>query len=228
MPDLSNIRPVKRENLPEIVYERLCQLILEGGLEPGQAVTVATLSEALDVSPMPIREAMARLSHIGALTKISGRSVGVPSATYDELVCLRDARLAVEEEAVRKAIGNTTKEFESSLHALLVEMIQAEETHDNLRFINLNYRFHFSIYSQSDNPVLVEIIRNLWLRISPNFHILNVRGHLKISNKLHTEMLAAIENRDSPTACRCLRDDINRAHDQLITCLGSDLRKTSS
>lgn len=225
MADLSKMQPVRRENLPEIVFERMCQLILEGGIEPGQAVTVASLSDVLDVSPMPIREAMARLAHIGALTRLTGRSMGVPNPSLEELIHLRDTRITVEEAAVRMAVENREPQFEARLRDLLSEMIEAEHSHDNLRFINLNYRFHFLIYEQSKNPVLIEIIRNLWLRISPNFHILNVRGHLKVSNELHRKIIEAIAGNDAATACTSLQLDIERAHDQLIACLGLEATK---
>ena len=127
MPDLSKMQPLKRENLPEIVFDRLCELILEGGLEPGQSVTVATLSEVLGVSPMPIREAMARLAHIGALTRLSGRSMGVPILERKELKNLRDVRNEIETAALSWAIDNRTPEFIQTLEDRLSEMVQAEQ-----------------------------------------------------------------------------------------------------
>ena len=42
--------PVKRETLQSIVHTRLCNLILEGELAPGESVTVASIAKALDAT----------------------------------------------------------------------------------------------------------------------------------------------------------------------------------
>ncbi|NOE33373.1 GntR family transcriptional regulator [Ruegeria sp. HKCCD7318] len=225
MHDLSKMQPLKRENLQDIVFSKLCELILEGGLEPGQPVTVATLSEALSVSPMPIREAMARLAHSGALTHLSGRSMGVPKLERQDLRYLRDVRCEIEPAALSWAIDNQTPEFIRSLEDHLTEMVKAEQASDNHGFIHSNYLFHFTIYEQSGNPVALEIIRNLWLRVSPYFHLLNIRGHLQISNEIHFQLLSAIKEGNKSEARSCLSSDINRAYEQMVTCLFPDTRQ---
>ena len=101
-------------------------------------------------------------------------------------------------------------------------MVQAEQASDNHSFIHCNFLFHFSIYEQADNPVSLEIIRNLWLRICPHFHLLNIRGHLQISNEIHFELLSAIKEGDKKRASEFLSNDINRAHQRMVTCLFPD------
>ena len=98
--------PVKRETLQSIVHTRLCNLILEGELAPGESVTVASIAKALDVSPMPVRDAISRLMALGALTVVSGRSIGVPLLDLDELDDMLRVRLEVEAMAVRWAAEN--------------------------------------------------------------------------------------------------------------------------
>ena len=78
MPDYTSIMPVRRENLQVAVYRQICYLILQGDVQPGQSLTVATLAKALDVSPMPVRDALSRLTHAGVLTTVSGRTLRVP------------------------------------------------------------------------------------------------------------------------------------------------------
>lgn len=219
MADLSKIKPLQRENLPEIVFDRLCHLILEGGIEPGQALTVASLSDALNVSPMPIREAMARLSHTGAFAKMNGRSLGVPLLSADQLIQLRDIRIRLETMATEQAVGNVDAAFIDRLEGLMGKMIAAEQARDNNRFINVNYQFHFTIYEQSNNAELLEIIKGLWLRVSPHFHLSNSRGHLKVSNEIHRRLLDAIREGRAEDAADHIASDIKRANDQIIACL---------
>ena len=96
-------------------------------------------------------------------------------------------------------------------------MVQAEQASDNHSFIHCNFLFHFSIYEQADNPVSLEIIRNLWLRICPHFHLLNIRGHLQISNEIHFELLSAIKEGDKKRARDFFRT-ISTAHQRMVTC----------
>ncbi|MBL8893938.1 MAG: GntR family transcriptional regulator, partial [Rhizobiales bacterium] len=48
-------RPVPRATLPDEVYRRIKDLILDGNLAPGELVTIQGLADAFDVSAMPVR-----------------------------------------------------------------------------------------------------------------------------------------------------------------------------
>src|SRR4051812_36694355 len=50
--------PLQRDTLQDRVYGQLAGLILDGGIPPGQLVTIQRLAEALGVSTMPVREAL--------------------------------------------------------------------------------------------------------------------------------------------------------------------------
>src|SRR5579875_1862513 len=73
------LRPVDRETVQDRVYREIKDLILNGGIEPGQTVTIQGLSDAFQVSTMPVREALRRLMAEQALMVVSGRSVGIPA-----------------------------------------------------------------------------------------------------------------------------------------------------
>src|SRR5262245_47189775 len=70
--------PLNRETLQDRVYRRVCDLILDGEIAPGQLVTIQSLADACEVSHMPVREALKRLTAANALTVVSGRSIGIP------------------------------------------------------------------------------------------------------------------------------------------------------
>src|ERR1700757_3411756 len=86
--------PLARDTLHERAYRRICDLILDGEIAPGQVVTIANLADAFGVSTMPVREALKRLMTAGALSLVTGRSIGVPRLSLDRLADLRRVRLA--------------------------------------------------------------------------------------------------------------------------------------
>ena len=214
---LNIIKPVRRETLQTAVYQQLCELILEGNLAPGESITVASIAKAFDVSPMPVREAISRLTAAGALTVVSGRSIGVPQLDKAIFTDLRNVRLEMEALCVRWTIEKKTVEFLHELNEKLDTMIAAEKAGEVKGFIRANYEFHFAIYRQAGSPTLLEIISNIWLRINPYFHLLQTYGHYRISNEQHHGIVAGIMQDDPEKAVKALRDDINSSYQIMIT-----------
>lgn len=214
---LSTIKPVRRATLQTAVYEQLCELILEGNLAPGESITVASIAKAFDVSPMPVREAITRLMASGALTVVSGRSIGVPQLDRSVFTDLRNVRLEIEAVALRWAIKNATAAFHQELHDKLDAMVLAEQKGEVAGFIRANYGFHFAIYRQANSPVLLETISNLWLRINPYFHLLQQTGHYRISNDHHREIVEGIVSNNELRAVEALNDDINNAYNTMVS-----------
>lgn len=214
------VTPPNKETLQQGVHQQLCHLILQGKIEPGQSVTVATLSKALNVSPMPVREAISRLMASGALTTVSGRSIGVPQLSLSDFNDLKKVRIETERVALRWAIEHRNEAFLEKLNELYTQLMDAEKHADNPRFIDLNYQFHFAIYEQAGSPILLRVIQELWLRISPYFHLLDAKGHLQISNKTHRDLVNAIKSGNIKKAEDALETDITKAYEKLIKLIG--------
>lgn len=213
---LNTVKPVRRNTLQAEVYQQLCELILKGNLAPGESITVASIAKAFDVSPMPVREAISRLMAAGALTVVSGRSIGVPKLDRAVFTDLRNVRLELEPLCVRWAVENATPDFKRDLADKLKAMIAAERAGEVKGFIHANYDFHFAIYHQAASPALLEIVSNIWLRINPYFHLLQKFGHYKISNEQHQEIVDGIVADDAERATRALKEDINSAYHTMI------------
>lgn len=210
---LRSVTPLKRETLQSQVHRQLCELILQGELAPGESVTVASIAAALNVSPMPVREAISRLMALGALTVVSGRSIGVPHMEAADLADLRRVRLEVEATAVCWAVAARDSAFLDGLAAILTAMERAEVAGSVKEFIHANHDFHFAIYRHAGSPLLLDIISNLWLRINPQFHLLQRTGHYKVSNRQHRQLLESIAAGDPDGAVAALRADINSAYE---------------
>ena len=61
---------VARVTLPGEIYLRLKTMILDGGLMPGELVTIQGLASAFGVSDMPVSEELQRLTAEGELRVI--------------------------------------------------------------------------------------------------------------------------------------------------------------
>ena len=223
MTDLrERVVPLLKQTLQEGVFRRLCELILEGGIAPGQSITVAHLAEAFGVSPMPVREALTRLTGAGVLTVVSGRTIGIPKLTMDRLNDLRKVRLEVETTAVRWAAERQDEALLGALTRAFQRLEEAEKNADAKHYIRANYDFHFHLYRHAGSPILLTIIENLWLQISPYFHLLRESGNFRISNHQHEAMFEGVQRRDPEAAATALAADIDGAYHVLATHIASE------
>lgn len=218
MSDLrEHVVPLHKQTLQEGVFRRLYELILEGGIAPGQSITVAHLAEAFGVSPMPVREALTKLTGAGVLTVVSGRTIGIPKLTRARLDDLRRVRLEVETTAVRWATERQAPELIETLTQAYRRLQEAEKTGDARHYIRANYDFHFLFYRNAGSPILLTIIENLWLQISPYFHLLRETGNFRIANHQHSEMFEGLRTGDPERSAAALSADINGAYKVLTT-----------
>ena len=216
-----NEKPIQRDKLNNQVFDRLCTMLREGEFTPGAPVRVARVSEAFGVSAMPVREALTRLMAVGVLSNVSGRSVGVPLLTREELTDLRDVRLEIETKAVQWAVRNQTTAFLEELETILSELLRAEADRDVPGFIRSNYAFHFRLYQQAKSDVLLDIINTLWLRVSPHLYHADQRSRHRISNDNHRLIIDALRVKDAEAVQAALISDVSGSYDDLMHALYS-------
>jgi DNA-binding GntR family transcriptional regulator len=209
----------QRSTMQDHVYRQLCDLILNGEIAPGQLITIQTLADAFGVSAMPVREALQRLTAARVLTVVSGRTIGVPPLTNSRLMDLRRVRLEVEAIAGQWATSNIGEAHLKRLDNLIAEMNKAARAGDRKQYVRLNRNFHFTIYDAAGSAALMAIIENLWLQISPYFHLLHASGNYLKSNEQHGLIRDALRRRDTKGVRSGLRTDINAAYDVLIGLL---------
>lgn len=205
------LRPVGRETVQDRVYRQIKELILNGDIEPGQTVTIQGLSDAFQVSTMPVREALRRLMAEQALMVVSGRSVGIPALTRARLADLRRVRRDVEALAASWATERITAPELRRLGDLVDRMQLAADQRDGRRFVPANHHFHFTIYRAADSAALLSIIESLWLQIGPYFHVLRGSDNWHAANSAHRTILEALGRGDGAAAADALRRDIDDA-----------------
>ncbi|MHA6690874.1 GntR family transcriptional regulator [Devosia sp. A449] len=210
------ITPIAHSTMHEHVYKRLCELILDGSIAPGQLVTINGLADAFGVSAMPVREALKRLTAANALTVVSGRTIGVPNLDAARLRDLRRVRLLLEPAAARWAAERVDAPFLAVLTEILAELEAAAKSMDRAVYVRANYKFHFTIYKQAASETALSAIETLWLRVGPSFHLLQKEGQYSYSNMMHEAALDALRNEDADAAEKAITSDIKDGMDSLL------------
>src|SRR5450432_2950146 len=89
--------------LAEKAFETLHIAIVTGRLRPGARLPIEELAGVLEMSPMPIREAVRRLDADGLVENIPHRGARVTELSVTDLEEVYEARLALESLAIRRA-----------------------------------------------------------------------------------------------------------------------------
>jgi GntR family transcriptional regulator, trigonelline degradation regulator len=146
--------------LREAVFRSLKTAIVEGLLEPGQAIVENKIAGELAVSRTPVREAIRMLEAEGLVTFLPGRKAIVSAPSVREIEEIYEIRLLVETEALRRITPERTKLIEE-----LEGYTQIADGYfkqgDIAEMGRVNIRFHLGIISAFNNEKLQQIVKPL-------------------------------------------------------------------
>ncbi len=203
----------------EVTYGHLRDMVLTGGLTPGQAVTIQGLIHDLGAGMTPVREAIRRLTAEGALQLHDNRRVSVPNLTVALLDQIAFARLTVEPRIAELAAQRLTAERIEQLTRIDAEIDRAIGLGDIPGYLTGNHRFHFTLYEASGAQILVEIAQSLWLRFGPSLRVVCARYASGRMPDRHSEALAAMRAGDGPALAQAIHSDIAQGLDQVRLAL---------
>jgi len=221
---LAGISPVESGTLGQRVYAGLRDYLMAGQLQPGQKLTLRELAAALNVSPMPVREAVRRLAAEGALEMLPNRRIRVPVVTKSRFRELLRIRIAIEglavEEATRRIRMDDVDRMEALNRVFAAEMQRRQA--DGVKLFRINKDIHFILYEAAGMPMLLPLIEGLWLQVGPVLHLslrqranANARGRNPAPN-WHKRMILGLRKRDASAARRALVGDMTSAADQIL------------
>jgi DNA-binding GntR family transcriptional regulator len=169
---LNLVEPLDRQTLGERAYAKLADLLISGRLAPGEKLSLRAAADVLGVSIMPVREAVSRLVADKALEVTPNRAVRVPLLSAAQFRDLTKVRIAIEghaaAQAAQAALARDKRDLASIARAEAAMRAESEQAAPDLpRAVELNKTFHFAVYEAAHSPILVEIIRALWLKAGP-------------------------------------------------------------
>lgn len=116
------LTPVTTAGVVDEVHQALLDMLVAGSLEPDSNLSIDGLARSLDVSPTPVREALARLEHTGLVVRAPRRGYRVaPRMSSAQMAELLEARQILESGAVRRAVERDGEALTSALEKALDE-----------------------------------------------------------------------------------------------------------
>lgn len=202
--------PLNHATLAEQVYQRLRDDILGNIYPPDAALPEKALAAQLNVSRVPVREALQRLSADGLVTLRPRHGAVVKSLSSQEFLDAYRVREALEELAIRLALPNLTADDMEELARLQADMRSHASARDAEAFFGANRAFHALFIERSHNDYLRNIYYPLMDQMRRHLSSsLGLRGGLERSIDEHQAILDAIRAGDASEASRLLREHIH-------------------
>jgi len=216
-----------RQTVADTVHHQLRQALILGRFDPGQMLTVAALAQGFGTSPMPVREALARLGAEHALDIRSNGSAYVPPATRALLDDICEARVLIERAATERAAGAITGEELAALERQEAAHVATAHLQDIAGMLERNRDFHLAIYRAARSAVLPALIDSLWLRYGPFMRLLSRHLEPRLAEGAHEpfmaghrRIVAALRARDAAAAGAAAEADIRGTQSLLRRLLG--------
>ncbi len=230
----------ERQQVADIVAERIERLITDGVLKVGQALpSERRLCEKLGASRSALREGLRVLRGLGIIETHHGRGSFVarlssardtspllhlfssqPRTLYD----LLEVRALLEGEAARlAALRGTTADF-VMIRRRYEDMAAAhgmEATTPLEELARLDHAFHHAINEASHNPVLVHTLQSL-SDLMLNSVLASVNNlyhrpaHKRLLDRQHARLYQAVMERQPERAERIAREHLNSVRDSFM------------
>ena len=146
----------------QVVLREIRQEIMTRRLKPGARIGQDEIAERLNVSRVPIREALTVLESEGQVTYRPHRGYTVAELSLEELEEIYLMRRLLETEALGRALNNIDEDFVAHLEGLIRGMDQLSEEDDLLGFTEANREFHLALFERAKLPRLFRMIEVLW------------------------------------------------------------------
>ncbi|WP_338748790.1 GntR family transcriptional regulator [Janibacter alittae] len=191
------------------------QMIISGDLLPGQKVHQGEIAEVLNVSRIPVREALSTLQAEGVLTYKANTGFTVSRFSGEDLAEIYLMRRLLETEILR-SIDLSTVDVDE-LEALN-EKLSALSSSDNPdEYQDTNHEFHFRLFAYSDLHLVTQEVQRLWYMSSfyRSLYIQAADSRLRVYEE-HIQMMDAIRNGDIEALIE-ISNEHRRSTEALVT-----------
>lgn len=180
-----------RPNLSEIAYDEIKEMIFSGKLAQGERILLDEMSNTLNLSITPIREALNKLAQEDLINITPRTSHEVVYLNEEAVEDISELRLLLETFAL-KTSGENLSRFPVQMFRELFQQPYSVQTYKD--FIEADVKFHEAIIATSKNKK----VGKLYGYIHNFIRILlvpaaKIEGRIEVALKEHLAILDAIE-----------------------------------
>ena len=211
---------IPRQVLHEAAAGRLRRLIVEGVIAPGAKLNERELSERLQVSRTPLREAIRTLAAEGLVELLPNRGAVAVQLSAQDVAHTFEVIAGLEAQSGELAAQRITDAELSEIRALHYEMLAAFTRRDLSGYYRLNAQIHDAINAAARNPVLQQTYRTVNARLQA----LRFRSNFddrkwQRAVKEHEAMIDMLATRDAAGLRALMVQHLNHKRDAVLELL---------
>lgn len=196
------------------VVDVLAERILTGQLRPGDRIKQDELAAELNMSRIPVRDALRTLETRGLVTLRANAGARVTSLTLRDMEISYEIREKLEPMLLSDSLPNLS---DADLQELGRIKEQLEVVQDLDRYMPLSRQFHWTSFAGHRAPLLAQIVERLWdttqsYRRAYAQLALADEQRMQIMRAERNLLFAAIHRREIDLAPRILATHIRRTH----------------
>lgn len=216
--DPPRLEPLEPRTLVDQVVDAIVEATATGVYLPGDRVVEAEVARALNVSRVPVREALRVLETQGIVVNERYRGMRLMDVSADRVARILRVRTALECLAAEELMARLPQEPEAiaPLEARLGQLHAAVAAGDSYGLARLDTGFHRCLCQLSGNDVLLRTWEPLARQLVIIVGLSTLQKQIGLIAQEHDEVLAALKGGDVAQAQAVLRVhilDYNRALD---------------
>ncbi|MCB0062232.1 MAG: GntR family transcriptional regulator [Caldilineaceae bacterium] len=205
--------------LSDEVTESLRTAIRDGLLSPGERLVEREVATQLNVSRVPVREAMQRLIEEGLLTKIPHRGTFVYVPTREEIEEISFLRVVLERYIAERVIERWQPHHETTLRAIVEQMRAAAAKRDLQQLYAHDYEFHLTLWQIADQTIMLEVLTSLRARINRFLYEANdalPTDQIAMHVDSHDDLIDVLSGGDITRAVRMFTQHVVGAKERIL------------
>lgn len=208
---------IPRAALHEQVALRLRQMLVENRLAPGAKLNERELSEVLNVSRTPLREAIKMLAAEGLVELLPNRGAIALQLTEADVRNTFEVMAGLEGQSGELAAARISDAELAEIRALHFEMMAAYTRRDLPTYYRLNAAIHDAINAAAKNPVLSVTYRQINARLQA-LRFKSNQDEEKWASAVHehAQMIDALAARDASAMRAVLVAHLNHKRDVVL------------
>lgn len=163
--------PVRSMTLRDQVIEQIRTAIIEGRLRPGDHIVEASITEQMQVSRTPVREALILLEQQSLVVSYPNRGYFVQAFTEEDVREIFSMRANLENFAAELNIDRFTEDDYLTLEGMITRQKAAIETGDFKHVRSIDMGFHRYIVSFSGHTRLLRSWSELVAQVAALLHL---------------------------------------------------------
>lgn len=209
-----------RRSAPQLIAESLRAAIVNGTLQPGEALRQDVLAQHYAVSRIPVREALRQLESEGWILFLPNIGASVMPLTADDAREIYETRAALESMLLRLAIPNHDKASLDVARKLLASVGKADDAGGRTE---IDKAFHLALYAPASRPRTIGVVTAL-LDQGERYQRLGLTAASR-RKEVHSENLAILDacaKHDAARACSILERQLLEIGNSINAVLVSD------